>query len=231
MPDLSELQARPSNGTFLLNQLIGAGNNFPPAMASYRRNMVRVADKAVYDYIDVRNSVLAQIAEAQRPHNEMVKGRQIYMFRAVNKLEDCIITVQRLFRYFEKVKRDPSRFPLDGLLRRQLESVEDSIRDTRNLIEHLDNDIRNEKIQEGQNTAPALDQETRMISLAGETLPVEKLARAIRHFHQFAHEFARYRITAEGNYEPMPQSGQFGEPPRAADSSEPHRFYTTGSGA
>jgi hypothetical protein len=213
MPDLSELQARSSQGAFLLNQLIGAGNHFPPAMASYRRNMVRLADKAVHDYIDVRNSVIAQIAETQRLHNEMVKGRQIYMFRAIDKLEDCIITVQRLFRYFEKVKSDPSGFPLDRLLKRQLKSVEDSIRDTRNLIEHLDDDIKNERIQEGQNTAPALDPETKMISLAGVQLPVEALARAIRHFHEFAHEFARYRITAEGNYEPMPQSGPLGEPP------------------
>jgi hypothetical protein len=196
IPDLSGLRARSSQGAFLLNQLIGAGINFPPAMASYRRNMVRLADKAVHDYIDVRNSVLAQIAETQRPHDEMLRGRQIYMFRAVNKLEDCIITVQRLFRYFEKVKSDPSGFPLDRLLRKQLQSVEDSIRETRNLIEHLDDDIKNERIEEGQNTAPALDAESRMNSLADVQLPVDTLARAIRHFH----EFARYRLTAEGNY-------------------------------
>jgi hypothetical protein len=77
MPDLSGLRARSSQGAFLLNQLTGAGKHFPPAMASYRRNMVRLADKAVHDYIDVRNSVIAQIAETQRPHDEMVRGRQI----------------------------------------------------------------------------------------------------------------------------------------------------------
>ncbi len=108
--------------------------------------MVRLADKAVHDYGEVRKCVLAQIAETQRSHHEMLKGRQIYMFRAIDKLEDCIITVQRLFRYFEKVKSDPSGFPLDRLLKRQLQSVEDSIRETRNLIEHLDDDIRNERI-------------------------------------------------------------------------------------
>src|ERR1019366_7878450 len=61
MPDLSDLQARSSQGVFLLNQFIGPGKGFPPTMASYRRNMVRLADKAVHDYMDVRNSVLAQI--------------------------------------------------------------------------------------------------------------------------------------------------------------------------
>jgi hypothetical protein len=210
MSDLSGLQSRSSQGAFLLNQLMGAEINFPPAMASYRRNMVRLADKAVHDYIDVRNCVLRQIAEAQRPHHEMLRGRPIYMFRAIDKLEDCIITVQRLFRYFEKVKSDPSGLPLDRLLKRQLQSVEDSIRETRNLIEHLDDDIRNQRIQKGENTAPALDAETRMISLAGAQLSVDTLARTIRHFHEFAHEFARYRLTAKGNYEPMPQSGPIG---------------------
>jgi hypothetical protein len=113
------------------------------------------------------------------------------------------------FRYFEKVKSD-RKFPLDRLLKRRLQAVEDSIRETRNLIEHLDDDIKNERIQEGETAAPALDAETRMISLAGVQLPVDSLARAIRHFHEFAHEFTRYRLTAEGNYEPMPQSGPVG---------------------
>jgi hypothetical protein len=170
--------------------------------------MVRLADKAVHDYIDVRKCVLDQIAEAQRPHSEMLRGgRPIYMFRAIDKLEDCIITVRRLFRYFEKVKSDLSGFPLDRLLKWQLQAVEDSIRNTRNLIEHLDGDIKNKRIQVGETTAPALDAETRTISLAGAQLPVDTLTKAIRHFHQFAHEFARYRLTAEGNYEPMPQPG------------------------
>jgi hypothetical protein len=40
MPDLSDLQARSTQGAFVIHQLIGAGNGFPPAMASYRRNMV-----------------------------------------------------------------------------------------------------------------------------------------------------------------------------------------------
>jgi hypothetical protein len=204
MPDLSVLQTRSSQGALILQRLIGADANFPPAMASYRRNLVRLADKAVSDYSDVRNLVLSQIAEMQRPPNEMQRGRQIFMLRTIDKLEDCIITVRRLFRYFEKVRTDPSQFPLDRLLKRQLQSVEYSIRQTRDLIEHLDADIRDEKISIGQNTAPALDAETRTISLASARLPVDTLARAIRHFHEFAHEFARYRITPEGSYEPVP---------------------------
>jgi hypothetical protein len=73
---------------------------------------------------------------------------------ATDRLEDCIITVRRLFRYFEKVKSDQSGFPLDRLLKRRIEAVEQSIRETRNLIEHLDSDISSGKVQRGQSTAP-----------------------------------------------------------------------------
>lgn len=213
MPDLSDLQARSSQAAFLIHQLVGAENGFPPAMASYRRNMVRLADKAVQDFTEVRQGILAQIAEARRPPHEITKGRQIFMFRATDRLEDCIITVLRLFRYFERVKSDPTGFPLDRLLRRQLESVEESIRDTRNLIEHLGDDVRHDRIQEGQNTAPALDAETKTISLAGVQLRVDALAQAIRRFHEFAHEFVRYCRTADGRSEFIPSSGPLGPPP------------------
>ena len=50
-------------------------------------------------------------------------------------------------------------------------SLEESIRDTRNLIEHLDDEAqRNDRIQKGQNTAPALHAETKTISLASVQL-------------------------------------------------------------
>src|SRR5208337_3720624 len=55
-----------------------AENGFPEAMGSYRRNMVRLADKAVRDYMDARRYVLAQIQEMQRTPEEMAHGRVIY---------------------------------------------------------------------------------------------------------------------------------------------------------
>jgi hypothetical protein len=132
------------------------------------------------------------------------------MFQAINRLEDCILTVGRLFRYFEKVRADESGFPINRLLRRRVEAVEQSIRETRNLIEHLYDDISGGKIEKGQNTAPALDGETRTISLAGLQLPVGTLATAIQRFHEFAVEFAQYRCTPDGRYELVSRSGSLG---------------------
>jgi hypothetical protein len=211
MLDLSALQARHVQGPFLMHQLIGAENGFPPTMGSYRRNMVRLADKAVRDYTDARNFVIAQIQEMQRAPQDMAeKGRFVFMHLVTDRLEDCIVTVRRLFRYFERVKSDPTGFPLERLLKPRIEALEDSIREVRNLIEHLDSDISGGNVQQGESTAPVLDAETRVISLAGAQLPVEVLARAIQRFHEFATDFAQYRRTPDGRYEHMPKSTQIG---------------------
>jgi hypothetical protein len=208
MPDLSALQSQAAQSSFLLHQLIGAGVGFPPRMSSHRRNLIRLADKAVSDYMDARGHVLAQIQEQRRSPAQMAReGRVIFLHRITDRLEDCIITVRRLFRYYERIKSDPSRFPLEQLLRRRIETLEQSICDVRNLIEHLDNDIRNERILEGETTAPVLDEKTRTIALAGVSLPIATLARAIEHFHAFATDFAQYRRTSDGRYEHMPKSG------------------------
>jgi hypothetical protein len=95
-------------------------------------------------------------------------------------------------------------------LKRRIEALEASIREVRNLIEHLDSDIREDKLKVDQTTAPVLDDKTKTITMAGVTLPVATLARAIEHFHAFACDFARYRLTPEGTYEHIPASSPVG---------------------
>ena len=211
MPDLSPLLSQKVQGPFLLHQLIGAGVGFPDKMASYRRNLVRLADKAVRNYCDARKYVILQIQEQERPPEEMARvGRIIYVHEATNSLEDCIITTRRLYRYFERIRTDPSEFPLERLLKRRIEVLEDSIRGVRNLIEHLDEDIYNDKLEPEQTTAPVLDATANTITMAGIALPVVNLARAVEHFHAFALDFAQYRRKPDGTYEPMPKSGLVG---------------------
>jgi hypothetical protein len=207
MPDLSDLTANPAIHPFLIHQLIGAGVGFPAKMSAYRRNFIRLADKAARDYSEVRNCILAQMREMQRPADQMAEGRQLFMMSASDKLEDCIITVRRLFNYFERIKSDPTRFPMDKVFKKQVEALEGSIMSIRDLIVHLDEDIYRGDILEGQNTAPVLDAETTTITLGSTALSVELLARFIRHFHKFARQFAQHQFLPDGKYEPMPKSG------------------------
>jgi hypothetical protein len=208
MPDLSALLGGGATSTFLIHRLLNADERFPTPMASYRRNFVRLADKAVRDYSEVRNAVEAQINEAKRPATQIARqGRFIYVYLISDKLEDCIVTVRRLFRYFERIKSDPSRFPIDRLFKRQVAALEKDVVDIRDLIEHLDEEIRSETVLSGQNTAAALDDDAATVVLAGAKLPASALARCIQHFHSFAKEFAQYRIAPNGTYERIPKSG------------------------
>lgn len=124
-----------------------------------------------------------------------------------DKLEDCIITVRRLFNYFDRIKSDPTRFPMDRVFKKQVEALDGSITGIRDLIVHLDQDIYRGEILEGQNTAPVLDEEISAITLGSTALPVELLARSIRHFHEFAVQFAKHQFSPDGTYEPMTKSG------------------------
>lgn len=205
MPDLSDLLVSPADRIFLMHQLIGAEVDFPEQMLAYRRNFVRLADKAARDYTDVRKCVLTLI-EQPKLHKLGIAQMRLLMNVIVNKLEDCIITARRLFNYFERVKSNPTGFPLDTLFKRRIKAMEKSIRAVRDLIVHMDEDIYN-KVAAGRITAPTLDEKTTTITVGSVTLPVEILARAIRLFHNFASDFARHELLSDGTYRQMPQSG------------------------
>src|SRR5260370_32398358 len=111
MPELARLRKPGAYTPFLLHQLIGAGKDFPATMASYRRNFVRLADKAVTDYCDVRDRVLLQIAESKRSATDMSEnGRFLYMIELTNRLEGFLINNHRPYCYFGKNKNEPSSF-------------------------------------------------------------------------------------------------------------------------
>jgi hypothetical protein len=136
MPDVSDLLASPAQKPFLTHQLMGAEADFPEKMLAYRRNFVRLADKAARDYADVRKCVLSLIQKQKSGTLEIMEGRLLVSF-TTDRLEDCIITVRRLFKYFERIKSDPTQFPLDRLFKRRVATLENSIVDVRDLIIHL----------------------------------------------------------------------------------------------
>jgi hypothetical protein len=173
-------------------------------MLAYRRNFIRLVDKAVRDYTDVRKCVLSLI-EQQKTRTLDVTGGRLLMCTTTDKIEDCIITVRRLFSYFERVKSDPTHFPIERLFKKRIEVLEESVTGLRDRIVHLDEHIRSGDV--GLSIAPELDQTTTTISLGDTTLPTELLARAIRRFHEFALDFAKHEVGPDGAYRQLPKSG------------------------
>jgi hypothetical protein len=206
MPDLTNLLAAPTDQSFFINQLVGSENRFPEKMLIYRRNFLRLADKAVLDYVDARGATLS-IIDKQKSHTLGIADGRAVMNVITNKLEDCIITVRRLFDYFDRIKSDATSLPIDRLLKKRIEALDTSIRDIRDLIVHMDKDIGGSLVTFGDSIAPALNQTGDTISVGKSSLPVEFLVRAISIFNGFARELAEYEFRADGTYGPTPKSG------------------------
>ena len=78
MPDLSGLDSLV--GTLLIQELFRGKRGLSHKTRSYRINFVRLLDKALTEYHEARQCILAQIAEANRKTEEMAQdGRIIYM--------------------------------------------------------------------------------------------------------------------------------------------------------
>lgn len=203
LPDLSSLLEHKAISIFIVHQLVGVDKDFPPQMASYRRNFVRLADKALRDYLRVYELIEEELAENKKDMAKAEKeGQFLYAPLIFDAIEDCFITLGRLFRYFERIRADKSALPLEKIFKKQMLSLESSIREMRNFVEHLDEDIASGKVRSGVLTAPMLNEDTTLISLAGAQLPTSALATAVKHFHEFAQAFATFRVDGNGNYEP-----------------------------
>src|SRR5215217_3071532 len=90
MPDLSDLQR-----LHLRTLSLMFGSAAGPATSSQRLHLLRLVDRAVFDYSQARAGILAQIAERQRPPEQMMNGREYFMFGVIDALESCVITTRR----------------------------------------------------------------------------------------------------------------------------------------
>lgn len=97
--------------------------------------------------------------------------------------------------------------PIDRLLKRGIEALNEAILDVRDLIVHTDKDISASVIVFGDPISPELSSTCDAISIGKQVLPMEQLTRAIKLFHEFACEFTGYEFRADGSYGPTPQSG------------------------
>ena len=74
MLELSGLLAPSIDRSFLRNRLVGSETRFPEKMLIYRRNFLRLADKAVREYSNVKSAALS-IIDKQKAHNGYGLGR------------------------------------------------------------------------------------------------------------------------------------------------------------
>ena len=184
MPDLSDLG--PLIGRLLIQLLVGE-HGLSPKTSLYRRNFTRLIDKAVWEYQEARETILAQIAEMNRVPEEMSKnGRVIYLFGFTSHIENCINAVRRLYRLLERIKAEKQSPELPRELRKQIGASDKTIAKIRDAIEHMDEYIHKDEVGVGKPVMATGSDNWDAVVVSNYELKFEELAMVLRTMHEIA---------------------------------------------
>ncbi len=185
MPDLSGLDS-PLIGRLWIQLLVGE-RGLSPKTSLYRRNFVRLVDKALREYHEAREAILAQIAEMKRPPKKMIRdGRVLYILTFTDHIETCINTVRRLYKLLERIKAEKQSPELPRTLWRQVEKKEEAIIEIRDAIEHMDEFIINGEVGAGKPIMAAGNDNWDAVVVSKYELKFEELAMVLRVMNEIA---------------------------------------------
>jgi len=155
MPDLSDLS--PLTGTMLLAVVFGSPGELSQRAAAVRKNLARLVDKALLRCQAARFYLIAQIEEMSSSDEQITQGRCITIFRFVDELEDCLLTVRRLMRFPEHMQSDRSA-PVRDTVRKKLTEVHGrGLPAIRDAFEHLTEKFVHLGMEEGAPVMIAVD--------------------------------------------------------------------------
>jgi hypothetical protein len=177
-PEIERLQPR----LLLVSAFIGNGTLSQNA-SLMRRNVVRLVDKAVYEYTLARQAILDQIAESRRSHEEMVKGRIIYMFVFTDHMENCLNSVRRALDLLQYLRSDISAPAQDRISRRLIDAHSEPLVDIRNTLEHIGGAINGSEIDDQQFVVLGLGEDQASVCIGKYALAFSSLATIIKAVH------------------------------------------------
>jgi hypothetical protein len=173
MPDLSGLDALTNR---LLVQVIIGDPGISKKVALYRRNFVRLVDKALKEYHEAREAVLADIAEAWG----------MYFIAFTDHIETCINATARLYKLLERIKSEKEAPAFPRELRELVETKNESIRYIRDSVEHMDKDIQKGEVEPGKPIMLTVSENDESIIIANHEIKFEELAMVLEKMHGIA---------------------------------------------
>jgi hypothetical protein len=180
-PELGRLQPQ----LMLTAAFIGNGTLSQNA-ALMRREVVRLIDKAIYEYTLAQQAIIDQIAETHRPYEELVKGRIIYMIGFTDHMENCINATRRLVALLQNLRSDRSAPLQDKIKRRLVEAHANPLIDIRDTLEHMGEIISEDKMPDGHPVVIALGDDQASIQLGAYSLSFQSLSIILRALHSEA---------------------------------------------
>ena len=120
-------------------------------------------------------------------------GRYIYMFKFINSMENCIFTVRRILRILEVIKGNKAGLSVPRTMRRHIESLMDPVVGARNIIEHLDDKIRENTIRENQSVMIKITSDQDGIMIGDSNLQFSTLSVLIKQMHGLGQDMLAWR--------------------------------------
>jgi len=193
MEDLSGLEKL--QPTLILNLVFAQGDRDISSRTSLNRRLfIRLLDKAIDEYNEARELIVAQIAEGQRSTEGMTKdGRHIYMFKFIDHIENCISSVRRILRFLDILKGNQDGLVFSRTARKHIESLTSSIVDVRDTIEHMDKKIQNDIIQANEPVMLKISDTQDGIMIAAHSLKFSVLSTLIKKLHELGQSIAGWR--------------------------------------
>lgn len=164
--------------TLLINVAFTNGGSSDFAAAAYSRNFVRVCDLAIQEYTLAREALIEFI---NTPNNIMNP-----LFVATGHLEQCIHAMRRAIRFARH--KNGARLPRIDVIS---SNVEWKIQNMRDAIEHTDERIRKQEIQQGEFLMLAVKSDS--IELDGKEISYTELAEWLKQLHDLSEVIATYR--------------------------------------
>jgi len=180
MPDLSNIEVLTNR--LLVQGLLG-DPGIPLEVSLYRRNFIRLIDKALLEYIYARESILGQIAEANRPAKEMAV-RYIDVFGFTNHIENCINALRRTYKLLNRIKTHTGAPKIPRKLRKGVEKGSQPVNELRNAVEHIDKLIRKDELIPDQPIMLALTDDNEGIRISTYYINFTDLATLIKNIHE-----------------------------------------------
>jgi len=180
---------------YLTGALIGTDKGVDKKFIFLRRNIVRLVDKAIDEYSRAREAMIEEQLEPLRNEEEMRKeGRIIYAPTIINHLENCINSISRFFKMYDRLKAIPSGPVIDRNIRRIAETYKDEIKGIRDIIEHFDERIQQDQIQEGQKVALWVSLDYSKIEILDEEIKISDLVSVIHNIHKIGKEISQFKV-------------------------------------
>jgi hypothetical protein len=186
--------------------LVGEGED-NPKISQYRRNFIRLTDKAISEYHEVRDLLTADVRETNATTKELKKtGLHFYMVAIVNHIENCINAISRLYKLLVRINSGKESEVFPRQLFKLLNTKYDMVKSLRDSIEHIDEQIQSDEITTGKPIMLTINEAGNGIAISNFEMSCQNLASVLTHMNEIAQYLLSLKTPMSQNTSPSKET-------------------------